>query len=148
MNKWLKSALKPTRLWYKIVYWETMTINIFKLRKNYFCFIQGCYSFFPIFFSGFPNFFKVFKSTHFWTKAKFNVKTVLNTIKNIERYCKVTLNVFYNKKIFDDDKKISFIWKIFVSNRIFTTEHVKIVKNSSFFFLNFSNYRFFQVFFA
>ena len=109
LNKWLKSALKPTRLWYKIVYWETMTINIFKLRKNYFCFIQGCYSFFPIFFSGFPNFFKVFKSTHFWTKAKFNVKTVLNTIKNIERYCKVTLNVFYNKKIFDDDKKILFI---------------------------------------
>ena len=34
---------------------------------------------------------------------------------------------FLIKKIFDDDKKILFILQVFVSNRNFTTEHVKIV---------------------
>ena len=31
---------------------------------------------------------------------------MLNSIKTLKRYCKVTLNVFFNKKFFDDDKKI------------------------------------------
>ena len=34
---------------------------------------------------------------------------MLNTIKTLKTYCKVTLNVFLNKIIFDDDKKILFI---------------------------------------
>ena len=32
-------------------------------------------------------------------------ETVLNSIKTLKRYCEVTLIVFFNKKIFDDDKK-------------------------------------------
>ena len=34
---------------------------------------------------------------------------MLNRIKTLKIYCKVTLKVFFNKNIFDDDKKILFI---------------------------------------
>ena len=37
------------------------------------------------------------------------LETVLNSIKTLKKYCKVTLNVYFNKKKFDDDKKILFI---------------------------------------
>ena len=33
-------------------------------------------------------------------------ETVLNSIKTLKRYCKVTLNVFLNKNSYDDYKKI------------------------------------------
>ena len=34
---------------------------------------------------------------------------MLNSMKNLlERYCKTTLKVFFNKKLFDDDKKFLF----------------------------------------
>ena len=45
---------------------------------------------------------------------------------------------FKIKKKFDDDKKSCLFDRIFVSNQNFTTENVKIIKNS----------RFFQVIFA
>ena len=45
---------------------------------------------------------------------------MFNSIKTLRRYCKVTLNVFFNKKIFDDDKKkiiymINFLSQIEIS---------------------------------
>ena len=36
---------------------------------------------------------------------------MLNTIKTLKRYCKVILSVFFDKKMFDDDKK-KFIYRI------------------------------------
>ena len=33
-------------------------------------------------------------------------ETALNSIKTLKRYYKITLNVCFNKKKFDDDKKI------------------------------------------
>ena len=30
---------------------------------------------------------------------------MLNSIKTLKRYCQVTLNVFFNQKLFDDDIK-------------------------------------------
>ena len=53
---------------------------------------------------------------------------MLNSIKTLKRDCKVSLNAFFNKKNFVDDKKILFIDRIFVSNRNFITEHFKIVE--------------------
>ena len=50
---------------------------------------------------------------------------MLNSIKTLKRYYKVTLNVFFNKKTFDDDKKSYLYDKFFVSNQNFTTEDVK-----------------------
>ena len=66
---------------------------------------------------------------------------MLNSKKTLKRYCKVTLNVFFNKKFFDDDKYIYLYDRIFVSNRNFTTKYVKIVKNSRFFLPLLSNSR-------
>ena len=54
-------------------------------------------------------------------------QTVLNSIKTLVRYYKVTLIVFFYKKIYDDDKKKYLFDRLFVSNRNFTTEHIKIV---------------------
>ena len=52
-------------------------------------------------------------------------ETVLNSIKTFIRYCKVTLNEFFNKKFYDDDKKKNYLFvRLFVSNRSFTTEHI------------------------
>ena len=41
--------------------------------------------------------------------------------------------MFFNKKIFDDNKKIYLYDIFFVSNQNISTEHNKIVKNSRFF---------------
>ena len=38
----------------------------------------------------------------------------------MKRYCKATLNVFYNKKNFDDDKKSYLYERFFMSNQNFT----------------------------
>ena len=46
----------------------------------------------------------------------------------MKRYCKATLNLFFIKVNFDDDEKKHLYDRIFVSNRNYTTEHVKIVK--------------------
>ena len=35
------------------------------------------------------------------------LKIVICSIKTLKRYCKATFNVFFNKKNFHDDKKIS-----------------------------------------
>ena len=48
------------------------------------------------------------------------LKTMLNSIKTLTRYCKTTINVFFKKNFFDDDKKFYLHDKFFVSNRIFT----------------------------
>ena len=60
------------------------------------------------------NLFQVFSSTHIWMyfqfKVKFVVKNYVKQYKNIEKYCKATLNVFLNIKKFKDDKK--FIYRI------------------------------------
>ena len=62
------------------------------------------------------------------------INTVLNSIKTLKGYFKVTLNVFLiNKKIFDDDKNFYSYDRFFVLTWNFTTEHVKIVKNPRFF---------------
>ena len=62
---------------------------------------------FSKFFPGCLHFFQVFKNTHllvyFQFKVKFKVKNYFNKYKILKRYCKATLNVFFNKKIFDDD---------------------------------------------
>ena len=34
---------------------------------------------------------------------------MLNSMKNLKRNCKATLDMFFNKKILDDDKKFVFI---------------------------------------
>ena len=57
---------------------------------------------------------------------------MLNSIKTLVRYCKVTLNVFFIKKFYDDEKNYLFD-RLFVSNRKFTTEHIKTVTSSRFF---------------
>ena len=49
---------------------------------------------------------------------------MLNSIKTLKRYCKVTLNVFFNKNFLMMTKKSDSY------NRNFTTEQVKIVENS------------------
>ena len=41
---------------------------------------------------------------------------MLNSIKTLKRNCKATLNVFFKKKKFDDDKKFHTQDKFFVSN--------------------------------
>ena len=53
---------------------------------------------------------------------------MLNSIKTLKRYCKATLNMFFNKKIFDDDKSFYLYDRFFESNQNFTTVHVKIDK--------------------
>ena len=57
---------------------------------------------------------------------------MFNSIKLIKRYCKITLNVFFIKKFYDDEKNYLFD-RLFVSNRKFTTEHIKTVTSSRFF---------------
>ena len=37
--------------------------------------------------------------------SSLRLKTVLNSIKTLKIYCKATLNMFFNKENFDDDKK-------------------------------------------
>ena len=55
---------------------------------------------FKNFFPGLPNFFQVFKVCNFWSilslKLSLRLKTVLNSIKTLKRYCKATLNLFFN----------------------------------------------------
>ena len=73
---------------------------------------QGCHSFFQIFFQVFQissRFLKVHIFGSIFSLKLISIKeTVLNRIKALKRYFKVTLNVFFHKKIFDDDiKRIS-----------------------------------------
>ena len=58
---------------------------------------------------------------------------MFNSIKTLKRYCKATLNMFFNEKNFDDDKNFYLYDRFFESNQNFTTEQVKIDKNSRFF---------------
>ena len=45
----------------------------------------------------------------------------------MKRYCKATLNFYFNKIMFVDDKNF-YLYDIFLkSNRNLTTKHVKIV---------------------
>ena len=46
------------------------------------------------------------------------------SIKTLKVYCKFTLNVVLNKKVFNDYKKKYLYDRFFVSNRNFSTEHV------------------------
>ena len=41
----------------------------------------------------------------FSLKLSLRLRTVLNSIKTLKKYCKATLNVFLNIKKFKDDKK-------------------------------------------
>ena len=56
---------------------------------------------------------------------------MLSSIKTMKRICKATLNVF-----FYDDKKKFYLIDFLCEIEIFT-KHVKIVKNSKFFFSKF-----------
>ena len=58
---------------------------------------------------------------------------MLNSIKTLKRYSKATLNHFFNKKNFDDDKNFLCKDRLFESNRNFITVHVRIVKIPGFF---------------
>ena len=49
---------------------------------------------------------------------------MLFSIKILKRHCKTILNVFFKKKIFDDDKKIYLQDRFFVSKQNFITKHV------------------------
>ena len=62
-------------------------------------------------------------------------ESVLNSIKTLKRNCQVTLclTVFFNNNFFDDDKKSYLCERFSLLNQNYTTEHVKIVKNSRFF---------------
>ena len=52
--------------------------------------------------------FRLIFGPTFSLKLSFWLKTVLNSIKTLKRYCKVTLNIFLvKKKIYDDKKKLS-----------------------------------------
>ena len=56
----------------------------------------------------FKKFFQVFKIRIFWSIfSSLRLKTVLDSIKTLKRYCKATLICFLIKIIFDDDKKKS-----------------------------------------
>ena len=48
------------------------------------------------------------------------LKTRLNSIKTLKRNYKATLNVFFKKKFFDDDRKIYSKDKFSVLNQNFT----------------------------
>ena len=61
----------------------------------------------------FQNLYQVFQNPSRFLKPrifgsifiKLKVKSVLDSIKRFRRYCKVTLNMFFNKNIFVDEKK-------------------------------------------
>ena len=61
---------------------------------------------------------------------------MLNSIKTLKRYCKATLNMFFDKKNLMMTKVIYLYDRFLESNRNFMTEHVKIVKIPDFFCLN------------
>ena len=46
---------------------------------------------------------------------------MLNSLKTLKRYCRATLNKFFDKKNSDDDKKFYVFDKFIMSNRNFTT---------------------------
>ena len=54
------------------------------------------------------------------------LKTMLNSIKTLTRYCKTTINVFFKKNFFDDDKNVYLHNKFFVKNQNSTASHVII----------------------
>ena len=67
-----------------------------------------------VFFQNFSRFLKIriFKSIF----SNLRLKIVLKNLKTLKRYCKGSLNMFLNKKIFDDDKKKLSMGKIFCVN--------------------------------
>ena len=83
------------------------------------------------------NFLQAFKNKHSWDyfkfKVNFKVRNYVKWYKNLKIYCKPILNVFFNRKIFDDEIFFYLYDRFFVSNQNFTTGHVKIIKSSSFF---------------
>ena len=90
---------------------------VVKIERKYFCTdtLSGSPLVFSQFFQGFPNFFQVFKSTYFRSifslKLSLRLKTMLNSIKTLKRYCKATLNIFFNKK------KLMMTKKIYLNDR-------------------------------
>ena len=42
---------------------------------------------------------------YFYFKVKLEVKNILNSVTTLKINCKVILNVYFNGKFFDDDKK-------------------------------------------
>ena len=70
---------------------------------------QGCHSFFQIFLQVFQissRFLRVhIFGSIFNLKLILRLETVLNSIKTLKRYCKANLNMFFNEKKFDNDKK-------------------------------------------
>ena len=71
---------------------------------------------------------------------------MLNSIKALKSYCKVTLSVF-KKKIMMMTKKSYLYDNFFVSNKNFTTEHVKLLKIQGFFQIFCPKIQVFPVFF-
>ena len=106
----------------------------------------------------FFKFFSSFLKVHIFGSIfslNLSLKTMLNSIKTLIRFCKATLNeIILEKKLFW--WKFYLHDKLFVSNQSFTAKDIKIIKNSRFFkvflrflfktpdfFQNFSNSSFF-----
>ena len=79
--------------------------------------------FFEKFLSSYSNVLQLFKSTcfwvYFWFKANLKIKNCASSTTTLKRYCKATLNVFFNKNIYDDDKIFHQYGTLFVSNKSF-----------------------------
>ena len=80
-----------------------MNSPIYQFFKNIVFILQGCQVFFEKFLPGFLIFSRFLKvhtlGSIFSLKLNLRLKTVLNSIKILKRYCKATLYVFLNKKI-------------------------------------------------
>ena len=70
-------------------------------------------NFFYKFFPGFQNILQVFQSSHFKFKLKFMVRNCVKSHKNIQRYCKATLNLFFNKKFLMTTKFLNLYGRLF-----------------------------------
>ena len=88
-----------------------------------------------VFFLIFPGF--LLKVFIFWTifslKLSLRLKTMLSSIKTLKRYCKATLNVFFNKKNLMMAIKFYLYDRFFVSNQNLPLNLSKLLKFLGFF---------------
>ena len=82
--------------------------------------LQGCHSFFPIFFPGIQissRFLRVHIFRFIFSlKLSLRFEIMLNSIKTLKRYCKATLNVFFYKKMLKMTENFHLYGRYFVSN--------------------------------
>ena len=61
---------------------------------------------------------------------------MLNSKKKKKRHCKVTLNVYFNKQLFDNDKKSFSYDRFIVSNQVLLLNMSKLLKTPGFFLIS------------